>query len=156
MSNDKTAQGCLFYIFATGHKAIEFALKSNRRLFKWNEYSSPRFRKDKKIIIKSCGECDNNLFLYDGAVFLKSKEEKDVQDAIKDVNNLVDYFKQKGIEIEYRLKYQLYVTAPSKKEKNEDGTFSITFSMDDPRNTLVASSLDMFPKSDWRIKEEWI
>ena len=58
---------------------------------------------------------------------------------------------------QYRLKYQLYSdTSSLKKEKTGENTFSITLSMDDPRSTLVASNLELFPKSDWRIREEWI
>jgi len=156
MSDDKIIQGCLFYIFATGHKAVEFVLKSNKKLFKREGYSLPYFKKDKKIIIKSCGQPNNGLFVYDGTIYLQSKDKDMIQNAVKEVDSLMDRFKQRGAEIEYRFKYQFGGMSPSKKEDNKDGSFSIAFSMDDPRNTLVASSLDMFPKSDWKIKEGWI
>jgi len=43
-----------------------------------------------------------------------------------------------------------------KPVQKENGSFVLILSTDDPRNTLVASHLGIFPKSDWKIKEEWI
>lgn len=154
MTKDKIVQGCLFYIYTTGHKAIEFAIKANKELFRGEEYSRPLFKKNKQFIIRKCENIESSVYLYDGTVHLELINVKSIKDALKKIYNYIDQFKKRGFEIQHRLKYQLYTDiAPTQKE---DGSFTLILSTGDPRNTLVASHLGLFPKSDWRIKEEWI
>lgn len=152
ITKNETAQGCLFYIYTTGHKAIEFLIKSKKSLFEGNDYSIAKFGNKKRIVIKKC-DCNDALFLYDGSIFLETKELNEVCDAIDEVNSLIGSFKNKDAELAYRLKYSINMDIPREKTESQ---FSISFNMDDPRVTLVTTSLDFLPKSDWKIKSEWI
>ncbi len=154
MTEDKTVQGCLFYIFTTGHKAIEFALKSDKDLFKRKEYSRSRLKKKKHFVIRKCENKGSSHFLFDGTYFLESVNEESIQYALKQIFAYIDSFQKRGIKIQHRLKHKLY--SDVKPVQKENGSFTLTLSTDDPRNTLVATHLGMFPKSDWKIKEEWI
>jgi hypothetical protein len=157
LTDDKINQGCLFYVFATGHSAIEFALKSKRRLFgSKKEYSVPFFAKEKNVVIKECGFY-NDFYLYDGTYFINDKTPESIDKGLKWIENFIQSQSKNNQDISYRLKYQIYqdVSSGAKKE-NDDSSFSISFSTDDPRNTMVATDLRIFPKSDWKIREEWI
>ena len=154
MTEDKDAQGCLFYIYSTGHKSIEFAIKSNKELFEGREYSKPLFRKNKYLIIKKCDSRKKDIFLYDGTFYLDSVGVEVVKSALSKIGFYVDSFRKVDPKLVYCIKYQLY--HKSNPIANEDGSFSIVISMDSPRGTLFASDLSVFPKSDWKIKEEWI
>jgi len=154
ITNDRTTQGCLFYIYSTGYNAIEFVIKSNRELFKGGEYSRPLFKKKKHFVVKKCENKESSACLYDGTVYLESAKVESIQEALNEINTYMASFKKKNVELRYRLKYQLYSDVAPTEEKN--GRFSIKISMDDPRNTLVASHLGLFPRTDWKIKEEWV
>ncbi len=154
MTEDKIVQGCLFYIFSTGHKSIEFTIKSKEKLFGRDEYSRPLFGKNKNFVIKNLGINSNGIYLYDGSVYLDLVDVKSVKGGIKKINSCIDNFKKIDPHLVSCLKYQLYHSAAP--QKNSNGTFSIVLSMDSPRGTLVASDLAIFPKQDWKIKEEWI
>ena len=154
MIEDKIIQGCLFYIYTTGHKAIEFVLKSNKELFRKEEHSKPRFKKKKQFVVRKCENREGSSYLYDGTIYLKSINVESIQDALEKICIYVESFKKRGVEIQQRLKYQFYSDiVPIQKE---DGSFTLTLRSDDPRSILVASHLGLFPKSDWKIKEEWI
>lgn len=156
-TDDKDAEGCLFYIYATGHKAIEFVLKTNKPINKNKSIKFPFFKKNKKIETELCQEISNeNLYIYDGTLFLNGQEENDVLSGIKEIDNYMEQLKKNGFEIKYRLKYKMYSDLSEYSEKGEGGVITISLRMDDPRSTLVTNNLGMFPKTDWKIKKEWI
>lgn len=159
-SKDKVVQGCLFYIYATGHKAIEFVIKSDKNLFSGEKYVEPRFFVDKQIEIHALGMTDSKKYLYDGTYFLKSDLPEDIKTGTERIKELVARLAKKNeADAKYRLKYQLYADLgqkPEEREENGKKIFTISISMDDPRSTLVTNNLKMFPRTDWRIKEVWI
>ncbi len=153
LTDDRIIQGCLFYIYSTGHKAIEFVMKSGIELFKGKNYSKPFFNKKKRFVIKKCENKEGDAHLYDGTIYLYSADVKSIQEALKEIKICAESFKKKDKNLKYRLKYQLYSNVVL--DSKESGRLTITMSMDDPRSTLVASNLGLFPRSDWRIREEW-
>jgi hypothetical protein len=156
-TDNKIVQGCMFYIYATGHRAIEFTIKSDKKLFREREYARPLFKKRKRIVIQACGNGKSKYYIYDGTVFLESVTPRAVEDAINEIEKYIDRHKKNNCEIRYRLKYRLYSDLSSAEDKvGEGGSHFITFRMDDPRNSLVVSDLNYLPKTDWKIKEEWI
>ncbi len=158
-TEDKIVQGCLFYIYATGHKAIEFVVKSKSDLHQKRNLLKNLFRRNsKKLTLDPITNNGGNSFLYDGTYYLEKDSPEVIKEALDDIENHIDNLRRKfGNDINYRLKYQMYSDGSSgKKEKTGENTFSITFSMDDPRSTLVASNLELFPRADWKIKEEWV
>ena len=156
ISGDREIQGCLFYIYTTGHKAVEFVIKSDTELFRGEDYSRPILKRRKQLFIKKCLN-EGNSYIYDGTIYLNSADPGAIQSAIKRISSYVDSFRKSGVDIKHRLKYQMYTDLSSLgKPKEDDGVFSVTLSMDDPRVTLVSTHLGLFPKTDWKIKEEWI
>jgi len=154
LTEDKIIQGCLFYIYSTGYMAIEFVIKSNKELFKGGSYSKPFFSKKKRLVIKKCENKEGNTYLYDGTIYLYSANVESIQKALNEIKSCVESFRRKDRDLKYRLKYQLYADiTPTTKE---GGRFTIILSMDDPRSTLVASHLGLFPRTDWKIREEWV
>ena len=155
MTNDHAAQGCLFYIFTTGHNAVEFVIRSNKHLFSAEEMSRPFFKTKKHLIIKKCENLGSSFYLYDGTVYLNDISVASVEAAIREIATFMESFKRKDSGTRYRLKYQSDLS-PLETQPHEDGSLTVTLRMDDPRNTLVASDLSLFPKSDWKIKSEWV
>lgn len=147
MTKDDRVWGCLFYIRCTGYNAVEFVIKSDRPLFSGNTLKKLRLQLERCITKKP------DIYLYDGTVFLKNGGVDDVNRALKLIDNFVQKQKAKGIKVAHTLKYS--VVSRLEPTKNTDGTFSIKMLMDDPRSTLVVSGLNVLPKSDWKIKEEW-
>lgn len=160
LTEDKVVQGCLFYIYTTGHKAIEFAVKSEKALHTKRKSILPSWLKNSspKLILEPISNERGSSFLYDGTYYLDGVRPENVRNALDDIEKHINGLRNKiGSEIQYRLKYQLYSDVASlKKEKTGENTFSITLNMDDPRSTLIASNLELFPKSDWKIREEWV
>ncbi|QSH39351.1 hypothetical protein JXR01_03585 [Candidatus Kaiserbacteria bacterium] len=154
-TEDRDAEGCLFYIYATGHKAIEFVLKTNKPITWFSSMRGPFWSVKKNFIVKKCDPV-GGAYIYDGTVFLDGKSEKDVLAGLARISEFVTALESKGIEVKSRLKYQMYSDLSDRAKDGGDGTFSVTISMDDPRSTLVANNLGMFPKSDWKIRPEWI
>ena len=157
---DKVVQGCLFYIYATGHKAIEFAVKSKNKLPQKGRFDLKRLfaRNSKALSLDPITNEGGDYFLYDGTYYLNGDSPEVVRSALDSIEKHTAELREKfGNDISYRLKFQMYSDGSSgKKEKTGENTFSITISMDDPRSTLVASNLELFPKADWKIKEGWI
>lgn len=148
-STDKDVQGCLFYIKCTGHESIEFAIRSNKPIFEGNEL------KTGKIEVVKCDCSKDGAYVYDGTYFANSDKAREIKKGINRIEKFVAGFKQKDIEIIYTLKYHL--ERKMKPPKNNDGRgFTITFAMDDPRNTLCLSNFGVLPKTDWKIKPDWI
>ena len=156
-TTDKVVQGCLFYIYATGHMAVEFVIKSQSALFEGDILSLPFSNKKKSITVHKVAETPSGMFIYDATFHLEKDDPTTVRTALDEIEKLIAEFKIKDGDLRWRLKYQLY-SSPSDNdiEPNDDGSFTIVLSMDDPRHTMVASNLTMFPKSDWKIKEAWI
>lgn len=155
LTSDKIAQGSLFYILATGHAAIEFVAKSKTPVIKGQEVGKLETKDGIELFL--CASDASNNYLYDGTVYLKSKNLSDVTAALEQIKQFAETIKKRGIDLKYRLKYQLYGDGSEGRTRdNDDGTFTFTLSMDDPRSTLVANNLGIFPKSDWQIKEEWV
>ena len=121
MTDDKIIQGCLYYIFTTGYKAIEFVMKSNKELFRKEEYSKPRFKKKKQFVIRKCENREGSFCLYDGTIYLESISVESIQDALKKICTYMESFKKREAEIQHRLKYQLYSDIPPIEK--EDGLF---------------------------------
>lgn len=158
-TKDRAVQGCLFYIYATGHKAIEFVIKSKSDIRQKENLLKRLLEKDsKKLVFENIPNNTNNYFLYDGTFYLENDNPESIKNALNYIESYIKELKRKfGDDIYYRLKYQMYSDGSAgKKEKTGENTFSITLSMDDPRTTLVASNLELFPKADWKIKEEWV
>ncbi|MBI2409518.1 hypothetical protein HYV30_00560 [Candidatus Kaiserbacteria bacterium] len=154
---DKEVQGCLFYIYATGHRAIEFVIKSNTPLFNGEKYSRSFWSKNKYLEIEKIENQSGSAALYDGTYYLGDNKPETIRAALDEIDVLMNKFKKKDDGVELRLKYQMYSKASSARPKrNADGSFSVTISFDDPRSTMVASNLSMFPRTDWRIREEWV
>ncbi len=148
-SKDKDVQGCLFYMKCTGHESIEFAVKSNKLLFEGKEFKSG------KIEATLCDCSTDKIFVYDCTYFVNSDKAREIKKGINRIEKFVNEFKNKGFDIVYTLKYHL--ERKMKPPKDNDGRgFTITFSMDDPRNTLCLSNFGILPKTDWKIKPDWI
>jgi len=156
-TNDRDAEGCLFYIYATGHKAIEFVIRTDKPISKRLSIKQPFWKKEKRLVIEKCEEASGeNTHVYDCSLFLRGSQESDVLAGISEIRDFVSKIKDKGIEIKHRLKYQMYADMSEQAENGEGGTMVISLRMDDPRTTLVTNNLGMFPKTDWKIKNEWI
>ena len=156
LTDNKVAQGSLFYIYTTGHAAIEFVVKSNRPLFRGKSLKRPIFSKKKQLELVLFDNSDSKNFLYDGTMYLKTKNTSDVINGLEKINLFIRRYTTRGINVRYRLKYQLYSDGSEGRKQSKGKGFSITLSMDDPRSTLVANDLGIFPQTDWHIKEEWI
>ena len=149
ITDDPDVQGCLFYIKCTGHEAIEFVIKSNRRLFNKDNLTSG------KIEISSCGQGPEGSYIYDGTYFVNSLKVGEIKIGLNRIKKLIKNLERKNTKIIFNLKYTLEQKLQAPKRRNGN-TFTIVLSMDDPRNTLCVSHLGMLPKTDWRIKENWI
>ncbi len=148
-SNDKDVQGCLFYIKCTGHESIEFVIKSDKLLFEAKEFKNGR------IEARLCNCSIVGSYVYDCTYFVNSDKAREIKKGVNRITKFVDEFKIKGFKVVYALKY--YLERKIKPPKDNDGRgFTITFSMDDPRNTLCLSNFGILPKTDWKIKPEWI
>lgn len=149
LTEDKVVQGLLFYIFATGHAAIEFTIKSDNPLYTKETVGKKFTSGVEGVELFPCPNLDGKKHLYDGTLYLKSKE---VAEVIKGLNLISEYVKKKrreGLDLRSRFKYQIYNDGSEGTTKqNEDGSFTFTLSMDDPRVTMVTNNLGMFPRSD--------
>lgn len=144
-SNDIDVQGCLFYIRCTGHESIEFIIKSNKPLDKTLS--------DKKIDAYMCDCSNKDKFIYDCTYFVNSMSIREVKKRLTKIKLLVSELTKIGTECNYFLKYKLYTHGDP--TINKDGSFSLSFSANDPRNTLCVSALNILPPSDWKIMAEW-
>lgn len=150
-TSNKDAQGIMFYILATGHLCLEFVIKAKEKMFDGESFIIKQG--DKKYIeIFACKDYEN---LYDASIFLENKNIETTEKALNDMNGLMGHKDFIGKISLIWQKYTLY-HRPKKPELDEDGLLSMTFKMDNPTSTLVASSLGMFPKQDWKIKPEWL
>lgn len=148
-TSDKNVQGCLFYIKCTGHESIEFVIKVNKPL------SVDKEIKNGKIEVILCDCSIGDVYIYDCTYFANSNKAREIKKGINRIERFVDEFRQKGINIVYTLKYHLERNI--KPQKDNDGrNFTISFSMTDPRDTLCLSDFRMVPRTDWKIKPEWI
>ena len=135
--------------------AIEFVI--NVPLFEGDILSLPRSSEKKSITIHKVAETSSGKFIYDATHHLDKDDPATVRAAVDEIEKLIAEFKTKDDNLRWRLKYQLYSSATDTEiGPNADGSFTIVTSMNDPRHTMVASDLTMFPKSNWKIKEEWI
>lgn len=148
-TKDEEVQGCLFYIKCTGHEATEFAIKSNKKIFEGDK------KQEGKFTIVACGRTKNNKYIYDGTYFVNSPKVREIKKGLNRIKKFINQLRSKNIEVAYTLKYSLKrKIEPSKRKDGK--SFTITLSMDDPRNTLCLSDLRILPKTDWKIKENWI
>ncbi len=132
-----------------GHESIEFAVKSDKPLFEGMELKSG------KIEATPCDCSTDRIFVYDCTYFANSDKAREIKRGINKIEKFVNEFKNKGFDVVYTLKYHL--ERKMKPPKDNDGRgFTITFSMDDPRNTLCLSNFGILPKTDWKIKPDWI
>lgn len=146
-STDPDVQGCLFYIKCTGHESIEFVIKSDKEIFKGEKFTS------NKIQLVVCGVGKKN-YIYDGTYFVNSSNARLIKAGLNKIESFIQQHREKGLVISYQLKY--LTKSSTKPIINPDGTFSVMFSMENPKNTLCASDFGIFPNKEWRIKEEWL
>jgi hypothetical protein len=97
---------------------------------------------------------ENGEYVYDGVLFLKSMELDEIKTGLRIIKDFIKKNKKKCPEITYRLKYS--IVNDVKPSKNKDGSFSLTLDITDPRTTLIVSDLNLLPKSEWKIKKDWI
>ncbi|MFA6307724.1 MAG: hypothetical protein WCS88_04700 [Patescibacteria group bacterium] len=154
LDTSEDIQGILFYVECTGYKAIEFVIKSDKKLFRGKNYSTPKFGNLEKILIEEFKSTDSTTYIYDGTVYLKDASIGNIKNNLDRIKKIENKFKKKNQDINIMLKYSIYGGAGV--QKNDNGTISISFSMSNPRNTMVVSDLSILPSSDWTIKEEWI
>jgi len=155
-TDDEKIQKLLFYIKTTGHKAIEFVLKSDKEI--------PRSIIFRFTKLKSLGLPFMDIyhlrghkyksFIYDCCIYLKTDSVSEIAKSLKLIEKLLNSLIKRKIKHRSALKYALIRRPKLSPESN--GLFSITIKMNDPRDTMVASDLRIFPTKDWRIKEEWL
>lgn len=148
LSPDEDVRACLFYIRLTGSESIEFALKTNEKLFESDLYSEGRFS------VAKCAISKEGMYVYDCTYFVNSEKPLEIRKGLNRIKKFVAEKTAGMSESSYCLKYTLRRNV--RPTKNSDGTMTISFSMDDPRNTLTVSNFRMLPKTDWSIKPEWI
>ncbi len=155
---DKIVRGALFYIYATGHLAIEFILKSKEQIFKGEVYNKPN-KGFPRIEIKNIYNTENE-YIYDGTLFLQNKDIESVKEGLNVINDFVEEIQNFGYKFVFSMKYEIYKDAsristfpPKNKDKK---VRTIIISMEDPTSTLFTSTLSIFPKQDWSIKSDWI
>jgi len=124
LSNDPGIQGALFYMMCTGHKVIEFAVRTSVDL---PIDADESFGLSRQLQLWKCpvpeGEQSHGpVVLYDGNLFLEETDPESIRLAIDTIgaamNRLAFAF---GASIEWTLKYQLEQSAqgcevPSKEE----------------------------------------
>lgn len=153
-TNDELLQGCLFYMYITGHKAIEFVVKSDADILARFADICPQM--GERIELIPCSNADGKSYLYDGTAYLQAKDVAAVKKGLEAIRSCMDGLRKSGVVLQYRTKYQLYMQVVISKAEPVDGVIQVTFDTGDPRSTLVASDLGNFPKTDWHIKEAWI
>ncbi len=148
-SSEEDVQGCLFYIKCTGHESIEFVVKANKPLAEGHEITEGR-------INATLCECSNDeVYVYDCTYNVNSIMAREVKKGINRIRKFIDGLRQRGFEISYVLKYHLGRRIKPPKDVTS-GSFSVSLPMDDPRNTLCTSDFRALPKTDWKIRPEWI
>jgi hypothetical protein len=147
-SSDEVIQGCIFYLKTTGHETIEFTIKSDKKL---PELSDPHYPIIKLV---EC-EAGSGIFIYDGAVYINSLNVKMFSRGLNKINKLVTKLQNDGYNITYALKY-LIKSRPKNMSKNSDGKSFVRIELNDPRNTLCTSNLNILPNKNWKIRKEWI
>lgn len=140
-ANDEQIQDCLFYILATQCLAVEFIIKSNKKL------DTERMNNN-NIGIIPCFE-EDTCCLYDGFIFLKNKKLKSIQEALGEISELVKKESEKGNEIKYKLKYSI------RYQGKIDGN-KLVMSVDDPRSFMLVSVEEPLKRFNWKIKKEWL
>ena len=122
LTDDKVVQGCLFYIYTTGHKAIEFVVKSQKELHPKRSSLLVKLirlfeRGTPKLVLEPIPNERRSSFLYDGTYYLNSEKPEDVRSALDDIERYIGGLREKlGDDIYYRLKYQLYSDVSSLKQ----------------------------------------
>ncbi len=158
MTEDHITRGALFYIYATGHLAVEFIIKSKDNLFKGDVYRRPSkgfpYIEIKHVLT------DKEDHVYDGTLFLNSRDTEAVKTGIEILNDFVNKLKNEHKKFVFSLKYEMYKNASKISTMSNSDTVknigTIIISMEDPTSTLFTSNLSIFPKQDWSIKPEWI
>lgn len=145
-TSDKDIQGCLFYIKCTGHESIEFVIKSDKQINK-NELKNSKI----KTILCECSSKNN--WIYDCTYYANSNKAREIKKGINRIKKHIAGLCQKGIKCDYILKYSLFAKADPKK--NDNGSFTVSYSTTDPRSTLCVSTFSVLPQTDWKIKAEW-
>lgn len=89
LTNDEIVKGCLFYIKATGYKAIEFAVKGKVQICKKKEEIElpdgiKLYRCPKRIISPSNEEV--NLEVYDGTMLLLDDNPQTIKSALETID----------------------------------------------------------------------
>ena len=125
VSDNSDVQAAYFYMLCTGHKLIEFVVRTTLELP--NEYvnfgtffhlSKCPVQKGKKGI----SETNNLIHLYDGWIDLESGSVEEIETAIRGIGfalNIIGF--TYGVPIDWRIKYKMFehiepVAVPSKED----------------------------------------
>jgi hypothetical protein len=109
LSKDPDVQGTLFYLRVTGHRCIEFVLRTNLELP--GQYTSTR---EGGLHLWKCPadegyQANENFVLYDGWLELKSTEVEDIEKALSSIGHLISItcfaF---GAKYSWTLKYRIH------------------------------------------------
>lgn len=156
LSADSEVQAQLFYMKATGHKAIEFVIRSNKPLSKKIYFKYPKYNLfgEFQIELHWLKHIKTKSFIYDCTIFLETGGADEVLRAIKIIKRFALDIEKIGIKNNAVLKYSQERKLTPKPDKN--GRFIIQINMNDPRNTMCVSNIRNLPRVDWNIKEEWV
>lgn len=118
LSEDEDVQGVLFYMMCTGHRVIEFVVRTTIEL----PIESITF--GEKFYLWKCPYVEGNVFVYDGWLELDSVKSEDIKSSIDKINKVVNLMTfAYGASVDWRLKYKMvssssgYAT-PSKEDLN--------------------------------------
>jgi hypothetical protein len=101
-------------------------------------------------------ENGRQIFVYDGTMPLNDASPETVKKGLAEVEaTLVKLCDFRNAAFDWDVKYSL-ITMGSCTTKNEDGSFTTTLDLTDPRNVLVVSDERILPTRDWKMKLEWI
>jgi hypothetical protein len=147
--------GSLFYMRCSGQRVIEF-------------HAHGTLDTDLEELICSNGlrlyRCSwlthekngRQIFVYDGTMPVNDASLENVKTGLAEIETtLIKVCNFKNAALDWDVKYSL-ITRGSRTTKNEDGSFTTTLDLSDPRNVLVVSDERVLPARDWKMKLEWI
>jgi hypothetical protein len=109
---DKRIEGCLFYIMATCHHAIEFVVKSNFAIpydFVSASSGELRIQLNKVKMPDAIDKTNINTQVYDGTAFLPAIDPETIGDALDAIGTILNRiaFRVDG-KVEWQIKYSNY------------------------------------------------
>ena len=96
------------------------------------------------------------IFLYDGTMPLNDASLEDVKTGLADIEaTLIELCNFRNSALEWDVKYSL-ITRGSRTTTIEDGSFTTTLDLSDPRNVLVVNDEHILPTRDCKMQMEWV